>query len=107
MNTEGVETKQITIYSESSPLAIQLDDGLTIHVDQNKNAMLYFNKGDRPIVAVKTLSGDTMIRNKSTLLLVSLGLFVGAAFWWLKGGSLGTPLGTRSNCLSGAPSDSQ
>jgi hypothetical protein len=71
MNEEGVETKQIEtkqviIYSGSGPFAIQLDSGLTIHVDVNENATLYFNKDDRPTISVKTTSTAAIATTNTT-----------------------------------------
>lgn len=72
------DLQRIQLYPGNSAFAIQLENGLSIHVEPGHNAALVFQTGDKPIISVK----ESPTKWTKTIVGAILGL--GLAVWWFR-----------------------
>ena len=71
--------QRVHLYPGNSAFAIQLDSGLSVHVEPGNGATLVFQNGDKPIISVKERTSSSWL--KPVIALGALGL---TAWYFLK-----------------------
>ena len=83
--TVGTNVKEVMIYAGNSPFAIRLDSGLTIHVEPDQNATLYFQKNDNSIISIKESGKSNTVSNflkRGIVVTAAVSIITATSFWY-------------------------